>query len=53
MQSQAMIKFTRRDYQGAAKIFEEAYGVLNKIFSTSHPECIKIAKNIEACCKKR
>lgn len=53
MQSQAIKKFTRRDYQGAAVIFEEAYSILNKILSTSHPECIKIAKNIEACRNKR
>lgn len=53
MESQAIKKFTQRDYLGAGVIFEEAYSILNKILSSSNPECIKIAKSIEACRSKR
>ena len=52
LQAEAVQKFSTRNYNKAIELFSEALNYFYSIYPHSHPECIKIAKSIEACQKK-
>jgi hypothetical protein len=49
IQSQAVLKFSQRNYVKAEELFKQALEMLLAMYDPSHPEVVRTEKGIKAC----
>lgn len=53
LQTQAVLKFSQRNYSKAIELFTNVLGMMHQIYPSGHPECLKIHNSIEASKRKQ